>query len=301
MKLESENNEYERARKLLAKARNSSACSAKVYMKSAKLEWCLNNIEEAKRFVDEGVEKYPDFAKLWMMKGQLAELQGKIEEATKTYADAVKVNKHSIPLWILYANIVEKGKGGLVRARSILEKARNENKKNTAELWLETIRLEQRANSRDNTNVAHKLSLAIKENRNEGILLAEQIFLVGRAQRKSLCRALLLKNDNIKDPQYVNLAIAKVEWADGNVDEARNLFNVAVKLDPDLGDSWAYFYRFETLCGTEATQEDVTKRCVVAEPRHGSEWCKVSKAPENWKLTIKDILICVSADIQTPV
>lgn len=270
-------------------------------MKSAKLEWCLNEIAEAERFVDEGIKSYPNFAKLWMMKGQLCELQGKTEEAIRTYADAVKVNKHSIPLWILYSNIVEKSRGGVVRARSILEKARNENKKNTAELWLETIRLEQRANSRDNTNVAHKLSLAIKENPNEGILLAEQIFLVGRAQRKSLCRSLLQKHDNIKDPHYVNLAIAKVEWADGNVDEARNQFNVAVKLDPDLGDSWAYFYRFETLCGNETTQEDVLKRCVLAEPRHGREWCKVSKAPENWKMTIKDILICVSADIQTPV
>ena len=40
IKLESENNEFERARRLLAKAR-SSAPTARVYMKSAKLEWCL--------------------------------------------------------------------------------------------------------------------------------------------------------------------------------------------------------------------------------------------------------------------
>lgn len=207
------------------------------------------------------------------------------------------MNKHSIVLWILYAKLTERCKGA-VRARSILEKARKENKKNTAELWLETIRLEQRANNRD--NVTHKLSLAIKENPNEGILLAEQIFLVGRAQRKSLCK-LLLKNDNIKDPQYVNLAIAKVEWADGNIEEARNLFNVACKLDPDLGDAWAYYYRFETLQGLKEHQEDVMKRCIEAEPRHGSEWCKVSKDPSNWKLKTEDILLCVSANLQTPV
>jgi pre-mRNA-processing factor 6 len=40
IKLESENNEYERARRLLERARNS-APTARVYMKSAKLEWCL--------------------------------------------------------------------------------------------------------------------------------------------------------------------------------------------------------------------------------------------------------------------
>lgn len=178
-----------------------------------------------------------------------------------------------------------------------LFKGRKENKKNTAELWLETIRLEQRANNKD--NVTHKLSLAIKECPNEGILLAEQIFLVGRAQRKSLCK-LLLKNDNIKDPQYVNLEIAKVEWADGNLDEARNLFNIACKLDNDLGDSWAYYYRFEMLHGTKELQDDVMKRCIQAEPRHGTEWCKISKDPSNFKLRTKEILLLVSAELQTP-
>lgn len=296
VKLEIENEEYNRSRKLLEKAKNSPACTAKVIMKWAKLEWCLNNLDEAKRLVDEGVEKYPDFPKLWMMKGQLNELKGDLEEALRAYADGLKHNKNCITLWILFARLTEKCKG-VVRARSILEKGRKENKRNTAELWLETIRLEQRANNKD--NVTHKLSLAIKDCPNEGILLAEQIFLVGRAQRKSLCK-LLLKNDNIKDPQYVNLEIAKVEWADGNLDEARNLFNVACKLDSDLGDSWAYYYRFEMLNGTEESQEDVMKKCVQAEPRHGIEWCKVSKNPSNFKLRTQEILLLVSANLQTP-
>ena len=43
VKLESENGEYERARRLLEKAR-ASAGTARVMMKSAKLEWVLNNI-----------------------------------------------------------------------------------------------------------------------------------------------------------------------------------------------------------------------------------------------------------------
>ncbi len=44
VKLESENGEYERARRLLEKAR-ASAGTARVMMKSAKLEWVLGNIE----------------------------------------------------------------------------------------------------------------------------------------------------------------------------------------------------------------------------------------------------------------
>ena len=45
MKLESENGEYERARRLLEKARGSAG-TARVRMKSAKLEWVLNNIDK---------------------------------------------------------------------------------------------------------------------------------------------------------------------------------------------------------------------------------------------------------------
>ena len=45
VKLESENNEDQRARKLLQRAR-MNACTARVMMKSAKLEWVLGNIKE---------------------------------------------------------------------------------------------------------------------------------------------------------------------------------------------------------------------------------------------------------------
>lgn len=43
VKLESENNEFERARRLLEKAW-ASAGTARVMMKTIKLEWVLNNI-----------------------------------------------------------------------------------------------------------------------------------------------------------------------------------------------------------------------------------------------------------------
>lgn len=43
VKLESESNELEHARKLLAKAR-ASAPTARVLMKSVRLEWCLGTI-----------------------------------------------------------------------------------------------------------------------------------------------------------------------------------------------------------------------------------------------------------------
>lgn len=84
VKLESENSEYERARRLLAKAR-ASAPTPRVMMKSAKLEWALNNLEDALKLIDEALGNFDDFPKLWLMKGQIKEQQGYLDQAIETY------------------------------------------------------------------------------------------------------------------------------------------------------------------------------------------------------------------------
>ncbi len=63
VKLESENDEYQRARRLLERAR-TNAPTARVFMKSVKLEWCLGNIREAKKLLEESVKQYDNFAKV---------------------------------------------------------------------------------------------------------------------------------------------------------------------------------------------------------------------------------------------
>lgn len=88
VKLESENSEYERARRLLAKAR-ASAPTPRVMMKSAKLEWALNNLDAALRLLKEALEDFDDFPKLWLMKGQIEEQQGNLDKALETYNQAV--------------------------------------------------------------------------------------------------------------------------------------------------------------------------------------------------------------------
>ena len=66
VKLESENGEYERARLLLEKAR-ASAGTARVMMKSAKLEWVLGNVGKAIVLLDEALEKHSDFPKVILL------------------------------------------------------------------------------------------------------------------------------------------------------------------------------------------------------------------------------------------
>lgn len=88
VKLESENSEYERARRLLAKAR-ASAPSPRVLMKSAKLEWALNDLDRALSLLDEAIKVFPDYSKLWLMKGQIEEQQEALDKALETYNSGV--------------------------------------------------------------------------------------------------------------------------------------------------------------------------------------------------------------------
>ncbi|XP_046863113.1 pre-mRNA-processing factor 6-like [Xenia sp. Carnegie-2017] len=290
VKLESENNEDQRARKLLQRAR-LNACTARVMMKSAKLEWVLGNIKEALVLLNDGVQKYPDFAKLWMMKGQICEQERKEDDARETYKQGVKKCPTSIPLWILRSRLEEKI-GFSTKARSVLEQARQRNAK-CAELWLEAIRIEIRG---DNREFAKSLmAKAIQECPTAGILWAEAIFMEARPQRKTKSVDALKRCEH--DPNVL-LAVAKLFWSERKVTKAREWFNRAVKLDPDLGDIWAYFYKFEQQHGTENQQENVLKRCEIAEPHHGETWCTISKAVRNWRKKTKDILQSVARHLK---
>ncbi|XP_026545088.1 pre-mRNA-processing factor 6 [Notechis scutatus] len=290
VKLESENNEYERARRLLAKAR-SSAPTARVFMKSVKLEWVLGNIAAAQELCEEALKHYEDFPKLWMMKGQIEEQEELIEKARDAYNQGLKKCPGSIPLWLLLSRLEEKV-GQLTRARAILEKSRLKNPKNQ-DLWLESVRLEYRAGLK---NIANTLmAKALQECPNSGILWSEAIFLEARPQRKTKSVDALKKCEH--DP-HVLLAVAKLFWSERKITKAREWFHRTVKIDSDLGDAWAFFYKFELQHGTEEQQEEARKRCENAEPRHGELWCEVSKDISNWQSKIGEILMLVAAKIK---
>jgi pre-mRNA-processing factor 6 len=282
VKLESENQEYERARKLLAKAR-SSAPTPRVMMKSAKLEWALNNLSEALNLLDEAVKVFPDFPKLWMIKGQIETQQEKLDVAVETYNQGIKSNPNSIPLWLLLSSLEEK-RGILTKARSVLERGRLRNPKN-ALLWLAAIRIEIRSGMKEMANTM--LARALQECPTSGELWAEAIFLEGRPQRKSKSVDALKKCEH--DP-HVLLAVSKLFWSERKIQKCREWFNRTVKIDPDFGDAWGYFYKFELLLGTEDQQKEVANRCITAEPKHGEEWCAVSKNIKNWCFKTEDTL-----------
>ncbi|CAN6817149.1 unnamed protein product [Brassica oleracea] len=124
-KLEYENKEMERARMLLAKAREREGAE-RVGMKSAIVERELGNLEEERRLLHEGLKQFPTFFKLWLMLGQLEERLNNLEHARKAYESGLKHCPNCIPLWISYANLEERV-NELNKAREIIITARKKN------------------------------------------------------------------------------------------------------------------------------------------------------------------------------
>ncbi|CAH1772919.1 unnamed protein product [Owenia fusiformis] len=292
VKLESENNEFERARRLLQKAR-TSAPTARVFMKSVKLEWCLGDMKTAEDLLDDALNQYPDFAKLWMMRGQIAEEEDELDKAREVYNMGLKKCPRAIPLWILLSRLEERS-GYLTKARSILEKARLKNNA-CPELWLESVRVENRGGLK---NIAQGLmARAMQECPNSGILWAEAIFLEARPQRKTKSVDALKRCEH---DAHVLLAVSKLFWSERKLGKARDWLTRTVKIDPDHGDAWANFYKYELLHGTEEQQEAIKKRCINAEPKHGELWCKTSKVISNWRLKCEEILPLVANALSVP-
>ena len=98
-----------------------------------------------------------------------------------------------------------------------------------------------------------------------------------RLQRKAKSVERAERCDN--DPRII-ASIANLFWQDRKVDKARSWLNRACTIDPDIGDHWAAYYRFELQHGDVAAAA-VATRCVGGS-QHGELWQRVSKRVENW-------------------
>lgn len=77
-------------------------------------------------------------------------------------------------------------------------------------------------------------------------------------------------------------------------------FIFQIKIDPDFGDAWGFFYKFELQYGTENQQKEVLSRCITAEPKHGELWCSVSKNILNWNAKTEQILLLLVKELKLP-
>jgi len=269
VKLESENNEHERARLLLSKARERAGTD-RVWMKSVVLERNLGELEEALALLEPALKAHSRFWKLHLVKAQVEAQLERNEAARETLARGMKLCVDCVPMWIEGARL-EETLGNVSKARSLLEVGRLKITQSPL-LWLEAVRLERRANNRKAALTL--MAKALQQCRTAGVLWAEAIAMEQRAQQKTKSSDALKACDN--DP-HVILAVSRLFWRDRKEEKCRSWCNRAVTLDPDLGDAWGNYYAFEMQHGTPEQQQEVLRRCLAADPHHGEEWTRVCK------------------------
>ncbi|KAH8747555.1 hypothetical protein BGZ57DRAFT_935606 [Hyaloscypha finlandica] len=291
VKLEAENNQPEQARDLLTTARQE-APTDRVWMKSAAFERQLGDAEAALDLVNQALQLFPAAAKLWMMKGQVYQGEGKLPQAREAYGTGTKACPKSVPLWLLYSRLEEKA-GNTVKSRGILDRARLAIPK-SPELWTESVRIERRANNI--SQAKNLMAQALQQVPNSGLLYSESIWhLEPRTQRKPRALEAIKKVDN--DP-ILFVTIARIFWGERRLEKAQNWFEKAILLDSDLGDTWAWYYKFLLQHGTEEKRADVVAKCILSEPRHGEIWQSVAKEPKNAGKNLEEILKMVVGKLE---
>ncbi|KAJ2757109.1 U4/U6 x U5 tri-snRNP complex subunit Prp1, partial [Coemansia sp. BCRC 34490] len=209
----------------------------------------------------------------------------------------------SVDLWISAARLESSAThfNQPTRARAILERSRVYVPRNPR-LWLEAVCLEcdspdANAGAEQMAAARSLLARALQECPKSGLLWAQAILLEPRAQQRKTKAVDALKAADSSDPALV-VVVARVFWAERRVEKARAWFERAVRADPDYGDAWAWWLRFELEQAADEKQtqtqlqrvDQLELACAKADPHHGLVWPSVSKDPLNARLSTKDIL-----------
>ena len=279
--------DYDTARETLRTGRQM-AQTDRIWTHSIVLERNLGREDEAFDMLTEGLKIFPRSGKMWIMKGQIYEAKGMYPQAREAYNTGTRNAPKFAPLWIA-ASRIEMKIGVLVKARSVLERGRKENPKSDI-IWAEAVRLELNANNKGAAVTI--MAAAQKELPDSGLLWAERILKIEeRTKRKPRALDAMRKVENNK---HILGAVARLFWAERQLEKANSWFEKAIAADPDYGDSWAWYLKFLQQHGTEEKIQEVIDRCAEARPKHGEIWPQIKKDPKNFGKDAKEILKMVT-------
>ncbi|KAI4089936.1 MAG: hypothetical protein Q9206_005117 [Seirophora lacunosa] len=278
--LEARNGQIDQARNLLAQARQEAGTD-RVWIKSVAFARTHDDNATALDLVTQALHLYPAQWKLWAQKAQIYSSQRLVPQAREAYATGTRACPAAIPLWVLLAQLEERQAGSVVKARSVLDRARAANPKH-ARLWLESVRLERRAGHLAAAKNLMARALQPSECHRSGALWAERIWhLEPRTQRKPLALEAVKA---VEADATLFAVVARVFWAERKLEKAVAWFEKAVLVDSDCGDTWAWYWKFLRMHGSEEKRADVMEKLRLAEPRHGEVWAEVRKGVgrEGW-------------------
>ncbi|GAA6031381.1 hypothetical protein JCM8097_005633 [Rhodosporidiobolus ruineniae] len=290
-KLEAENGQIDAARQLMQRAREVSG-TERIWVKSAVFERTHSSPEAALSMVKDGLKAYPASPKLHMMHAQLLQAQTppSLPAAREALAVGVRKCPTAVPLWIM-ASRLEEGAGVRIKARALLEKARNLNPK-SEEVWLESVKVEER----DGSGAAKPmLARALQTLPASGLLHSHSVWSEPRPTRKTRSVDALKKTTN--SPAVI-VTVARLFWAERKLEKARDWFGRAVAAEPDYGDAWAWWWKFEKQHGNEEQRQSLLDKCKAADPHHGHVWPTIVKDPKNVGKELKELLDLAAAVVE---
>ncbi|KDQ51251.1 hypothetical protein JAAARDRAFT_140512 [Jaapia argillacea MUCL 33604] len=290
VKLEAENGEVGVARELLTRAR-MVADTARIWMKSAVFERQHGQISTALEILSAALTKFPKFPKLYMIQGQIYQDKKDYPTARASFSAGIKACPKEVTLWIL-ASRLEEADGKSIKSRALLEKARQIIPAND-QLWAEAVGVEERAGGA--TQAKAVLARGLQECPTSGTLWSLSIWAEPRPSRKSRSVDALKKS---ADDPVIICTVARLFWAERKIEKARQWFERAVKTNEDLGDTWAWWLKFERQHGTKEYQEEVVRRCIAAEPHHSPVWQSIAKDMKHAGKSTKDILEIVAQELR---
>ena len=246
VKLYKQKSNFDEARELLLKGREKCE-EQRIWMQSVQIEREVGDILSADKILTSAIEKFPKFMKLYLISATLKYDSVDHDGARAVYETAVKECRANTILWKNYATM-EINLGNYTKARTLLQKGRIKLPKNDI-LWYETICLEVRA---DNLKVATNLcSKALQQCPKSGKLWSLAIELEPVQNRKAKAVQAIKELD--QDP-HVCISLAKLFWKEKKYDKTQRWLQRATGLDKDLGDAWAYLYKFELENGDQESQ-----------------------------------------------
>lgn len=201
--------EHERARAVLAKARDGAGTEA-IWARSVRLERSLGDERAALALASAGVRVHPHCAALHAAKAAVERALGEVDAARASYQRGQKLCPDAGELWIAAAQL-EEAAGQPGKARTIVESARL---RRAAEplLWLEGVRIERRAGNAQ--AAAALMAKALQACPSAGVLWAEAIAMEPRQSQKAKSTDAIKRCDN--DPHVV-VAVARLFWRDRKV------------------------------------------------------------------------------------
>ena len=233
--------------------------------------------------VNQALQLYPSEPRLHMQKGQIYTAMNQSALAREAYSIGTRACKTSVPLYLLLSRL-EESQSQTTKARSVLERGALATK--SPLIALEAIRVERRAGNLVQAKAL--MARALQQFPTSGPLWSENVwYLEDRTKRKPRSLDAIKAVDS--DP-VLFVTVARVFWGERKIDKAAGWFERAIVLDPDLGDTWGWYWMFLAEYGTPEKKKEVLEKVVAQEPRHGEIWAAVRKDPENIGVGVEGIL-----------